>query len=97
MIVFLVSALTAAITALVCIIMVMQDYRHAMRICERERRRGEWDKERLRAPIREHAAAQGVDIEDLLILCGAEGWSDGRAGKAHSGNMAGHSGPQPDG
>ena len=73
MIVFLVSALTAGITALVCIVVMMQDYRQAMRICERERRRMDRSKGRLRVPIQEHAAVKGIDIEDLLILFGEEG------------------------
>ncbi len=76
MIVFLVSFLTAAITALICIVMVVQDARRTMRTYECERRRMDRSKGRLRVPIQEHAAVKGIDIEDLLILCGAEGWSE---------------------
>jgi hypothetical protein len=83
---FLMTAGSAIITAVICAVMAVQELRHHSYIVKRERARLEMLMERVRREaqpqllIREHAAAQGVDIEDLLILCGAEGWSDGERG-----------------
>ena len=75
MIAFAVSAATAIITALICVVVLVLDTtRRTVRIYERERRRKE--RQRLHVPIRDHAASKGIDIEDLLIRCGAEGWSE---------------------
>ncbi len=74
-----VSTLTGVIVGLICVVVLIQDTRRAIRICERERRRTESllrQHGRLLVPVRVQAEAKGTDIEDLLILCGAEGWSE---------------------
>lgn len=74
----LVSTVTALIVAALCVAVTVQEIRLANRRARRRRTKAQRCRpERLAAPIREHAQARGVDIEDLLILCGAEGWSDG--------------------
>ncbi len=62
MIVSVVGFLAALITATICIVMVVQDYSYGAR-----RQAGELQASRAR---------RGVDIEDLCILMGAEGWSE---------------------
>jgi hypothetical protein len=66
----------------ICAVMAVQELRHHSYIVKRERARLEMLMERVRREaqpqllIRGRSAAKGADIEDLLILCGAEGWSN---------------------
>jgi Ribonuclease G/E len=69
-----IATLTGLIVAAICAVVLVRDTRRTVRIYERERRRKE--RQRLHVPIRDHAASKGIDIEDLLIRCGAEGWSE---------------------
>jgi hypothetical protein len=70
MILFLLSSVSAMIAATVCIVMAVQDYSYGARRHDAIMRQAR--------ELQASRARRGVDIEDLLILCGAEGWSDGR-------------------
>lgn len=72
MILFLLSSVASLIAAIICVVMAVQDYSYGARRHEAIMRQAMARVRELQAD----EARRGVDIEDLLILCGAEGWSE---------------------